>query len=58
MKFNESQPEAAKIRREINVTQEGFARILGVSLGTVRPPMVLDPEQQAAEWQEAVGAYR
>lgn len=28
--------EAAKIRREINVTQEGFARMLGVSLGTVR----------------------
>jgi putative transcriptional regulator len=28
--------EAAKIRREINVTQEGFARLLGVSLGTVR----------------------
>jgi len=28
--------EAARIRREINVTQEGFARMLGVSLGTVR----------------------
>jgi addiction module RelB/DinJ family antitoxin len=25
---------------------------------TTRPPVVLDPEQQAAEWQEAVGAYR
>jgi hypothetical protein len=25
--------EAARIRREINVTQEGFARMLGVSLG-------------------------
>jgi addiction module RelB/DinJ family antitoxin len=24
---------------------------------TTRPPMVLDPEQQAAEWQEALGAY-
>jgi addiction module RelB/DinJ family antitoxin len=22
-----------------------------------RPPVVLDPEQQAAEWQEALGAY-
>ena len=28
--------EAAKIRREINVTQEAFAHMLGVSLGTVR----------------------
>lgn len=28
--------EAAKIRREINVTQEAFAQMLGVSLGTVR----------------------
>ncbi len=28
--------EAAKIRREINVTQETFAEMLGVSLGTVR----------------------
>lgn len=28
--------EAARIRREINDTQEGFARMLGVSLGTVR----------------------
>ncbi len=28
--------EAAKIRREINVTQDVFARMLGVSLGTVR----------------------
>jgi DNA-binding transcriptional regulator YiaG len=28
--------EAAKIRREINVTQDAFARMLGVSLGTVR----------------------
>ncbi len=28
--------EAAKIRREINVTQEVFAQMLGVSLGTVR----------------------
>jgi addiction module RelB/DinJ family antitoxin len=24
---------------------------------TTRPPVVLDPEQQAAEWQEALGAY-
>ena len=24
---------------------------------TTRPPAVLDPEQQAAEWQEALGAY-
>lgn len=24
---------------------------------TTRPPVVLDPEQQAAEWQEAFGAY-
>ncbi|MFM2199872.1 MAG: hypothetical protein RLZZ505_3304 [Verrucomicrobiota bacterium] len=36
MKFTESQPEAARILREINVTKEGFARMLGVSLGTVR----------------------
>jgi putative transcriptional regulator len=28
--------EAAKIRREINVTQDAFAKMLGVSLGTVR----------------------
>lgn len=28
--------EAAKIRREINITQEAFAHMLGVSLGTVR----------------------
>lgn len=28
--------EAARVRREINVTQEAFARMLGVSLGTVR----------------------
>ncbi len=28
--------EAARIRREINVTQEAFAHMLGVSLGTVR----------------------
>lgn len=28
--------EAAKIRREINVTQDAFASMLGVSLGTVR----------------------
>ncbi len=28
--------EAAKIRREINITQDAFARMLGVSLGTVR----------------------
>ncbi len=28
--------EAAKIRGEINVTQEAFAHMLGVSLGTVR----------------------
>jgi putative transcriptional regulator len=28
--------EAARIRREINVTQDVFARMLGVSLGTVR----------------------
>lgn len=28
--------EAAKIRREINLTQDAFARMLGVSLGTVR----------------------
>jgi DNA-binding transcriptional regulator YiaG len=28
--------EAARIRREINVTQDAFARMLGVSLGTVR----------------------
>ena len=24
---------------------------------TTRPPVVLDPERQAAEWQEALGAY-
>lgn len=24
---------------------------------TTRPPVVLDPEQQAVEWQEALGAY-
>lgn len=24
---------------------------------TTRPPVVLEPEQQAAEWQEALGAY-
>jgi addiction module RelB/DinJ family antitoxin len=24
---------------------------------TTRPPVVLDPEQHAAEWQEALGAY-
>lgn len=24
---------------------------------TTRPPVVLDPEQQAAEWKEALGAY-
>ena len=24
---------------------------------TARPPVVLDPEQQAAEWQEALGTY-
>ncbi len=24
---------------------------------TTRPPVVLDPEQQAAEWQEPLGAY-
>jgi DNA-binding transcriptional regulator YiaG len=28
--------QAAKIRREINLTQDAFARMLGVSLGTVR----------------------
>ena len=28
--------EAARVRREINVTQEAFALMLGVSLGTVR----------------------
>lgn len=28
--------EAARIRRDINVTQDAFARMLGVSLGTVR----------------------
>lgn len=28
--------QAAKIRREINLTQTAFARMLGVSLGTVR----------------------
>ncbi len=28
--------EAARVRREINVTQEPFALMLGVSLGTVR----------------------
>ncbi len=31
-----SKTEAARIRREINVTQDAFARMLGVSLGTVR----------------------
>jgi len=24
---------------------------------TTRPPVILTPEQQAAEWQEAYGAY-
>ncbi len=24
---------------------------------TTRPPVVLGPEEQAAEWQEALGAY-
>lgn len=24
---------------------------------TTRPPVLLTPEQQAAEWQEALGAY-
>ena len=28
--------EAARVRREINITQDAFARMLGVSLGTVR----------------------
>ena len=28
--------QAAKIRRKINITQDAFARMLGVSLGTVR----------------------
>lgn len=28
--------ESARVRREINVTQDAFARMLGVSLGTVR----------------------
>lgn len=28
--------ETARIRREINITQDAFARMLGVSLGTVR----------------------
>lgn len=28
--------EAARIRRQVNVTQDTFARMLGVSLGTVR----------------------
>ena len=28
--------QAAQIRREINITQDAFARMLGVSLGTVR----------------------
>ncbi|MCH7227543.1 helix-turn-helix domain-containing protein [Haloferula sp. A504] len=32
----EAKTEAARIRREINLTQEAFARMLGVSLGTVR----------------------
>lgn len=32
----QAKTEAAKIRREINVTQDAFARMLGVSLGTVR----------------------
>ena len=28
--------EAARVRRRINITQDAFARMLGVSLGTVR----------------------
>lgn len=31
-----SKTEAARIRREINVTQDAFARMLGVSIGTIR----------------------
>ena len=32
----QAKTEAAKVRREINITQDAFARMLGVSLGTVR----------------------
>ena len=32
----QAKTEAAKVRRDINITQDAFARMLGVSLGTVR----------------------
>ena len=32
----QAKTEAAKVRRLVNVTQEDFASLLGVSLGTVR----------------------
>ncbi len=32
----QAKSEAARIRQEINITQDAFARMLGVSLGTVR----------------------